>query len=75
MTISEAIAYLEINQHELESAFDKQFPHLSVGGFCNPRARCVSSSVIEFTCHYDGYDNEDDSWTWFYNTVTNRFSN
>ena len=75
MNEKQARKYLRDHRIELERTFAAQFPHLSVGGFYNPRVVSVSGEDIEFFCHYDNYDNAQDGWAWFYDTDTQRFYN
>ena len=67
MTLSELDA--------LHDLFEAQYPGLPVGNFCNPEAVCEDDGTIEFRCHYDNYDNEEDEWTWYFDKRTRRFYN
>lgn len=75
MNYTQATMYLETNRDELNRMFNEQYPNLPNGGFYNPRVQNVSNGVIELFCYYDGYDNEDDGWTWFFDTAAGRFYN
>ncbi len=74
-TIHQARYYLKTRPDELAELFNGQYPNNSTGGFHNPRARSFYRGEIEFFCHYDGYDNEDDGWTWVLDVSTGKFSN
>ncbi len=59
----------------LSEQFDKQFPDCSIGGFCNPTFVCENETIIEFRCFYDNYEDEEDSWTWYWVKKTKQFCN
>lgn len=59
----------------LMDRFDEQFPDIPTGGFLNPRLMSTHRGQLEFFCHYDGYDNEEDGWTWYYDWATRQFYN
>jgi len=67
--------YLNTRHDILDEMFVEQYPDLPTGGFYLPRVRNFNDGTIEFSCHYYGYDNEEDSWTWFLNIDTGEFSN
>lgn len=69
---------MEMNVHELEllsERFEKQFSDVNVNEFCNPTLAVEDATTLEFRCYYNNYDNEDDSWTWYYNKKTKVFFN
>ena len=65
MTTQQAEKFLQENRSELNVIFEQQF-NLPVGGFYNPKVVWASDSEIEFRCHYNNFDNDVDSWTWYY---------
>ncbi len=60
---------------KLSAMFDNQFPDLPTGGFLNPTFVSVHRGDVEFRCCYDNYDNEEDSWTWYWDSKTGKFYN
>ena len=60
---------------QLTEEFIQQFPGLFVGGFYNPELIYENEDYLEFRCNYDnyGHDEENDSWTWYYDITTKRF--
>ena len=65
----------ECSYCHLVAIFDEQFDS-PTGGFYNPHLTCKhENGDLEFRCHYDNYDNEEDSWTWYYSKETNKFYN
>lgn len=60
---------------QLSDEFERQFPDLPCGGFYNPRLIAEYSPYMEFRCHYNDFDNEEDSWTWYWNKEDEAFSN
>ena len=65
--------HVKLSLAELSAIFDKQFPCLPNGRFCNPKLVDENSRDMEFRCHYDDYDNEDDSWTWYFDKKVGEF--
>jgi hypothetical protein len=59
----------------LAAMFDRQFPDVPTGGFLNPTFVSEHRGHVEFRCFYDNYDNEDDSWTWYWDSKTGEFYN
>lgn len=44
------------------------------GGLCNATVIAVDShGHLEIRCHYDGYDNDEDAWTWFLEPADREF--
>lgn len=72
MTKQQANQFLQENRHELTEAFERQF-NLPVGGFYNPTVVYADRNEIEFRCFYDNFDNDEDSWTWYYDLKTKEF--
>ena len=55
--------------------FNRQHGNLPTGGFCNPVVEYEDERSIIFRCHYDNYDNEEDSWHWELVKSTGEFVN
>lgn len=73
MTLKQARKFFDDNYDAIREAFyaDHSGP---TGGLLNPKVVGVESDGdLEIRCHYDNYDNEDDSWTWFLDPKTMRF--
>ena len=69
----EAEQYLEINYEKLNELFFNQYGDLPVGGFINPSVEGVINDTIIFHCHYDGFDNEEDSWEYGFDVKKEQF--
>lgn len=74
-TMRSAAQWLRWNLDRVQEAFREQYPHLPNGRLHNPRIVGVSPGEIELRCHYDNYDNDDDSWSWYLDPATMRFHN
>ncbi len=59
----------------LGETFDRQFPDLAIGEFLNPTFVSKHCGQVEFRCYYDNYDNEEDSWTWYWDEAAGQFYN
>lgn len=75
LTAESAERFLKENRSALGREFGRQYPDLNVGGFYNPTVVSVSGAVIEFSCHYNGFEREEDAWTWFYDANAREFYN
>ena len=65
MSLRNARKWFNDNFDDIRDAFYEKF-QAPCGGLYNPQVVCVDSlGHLEIRCHYDNYDNDEDSWTWF----------
>lgn len=74
MNTQQAKSYLKENYNELACLFETQIC-APVGGFYNPSVVYADANEIEFKCHYDNFDNEEDCWSWFFDIQNREFYN
>jgi hypothetical protein len=55
-------------------AFERQI-NVNVGGLYNPKIVFMDENEIEFRCNYDNYEDDEDSWTWYFDRKSRRFYN
>ena len=56
-----------------ENLFDQQYGDLPVGGFYNPEIVEMDDREIEFRGHYNNFESEEDSWSYFFDIKTQEF--
>lgn len=54
--------------------FFQQFGELPCGGFINATIEDETADDILFRCHYNNFDNEDDSWHYNFCKLTGNFT-